>query len=207
MRISDRGLLEICEHEGIVPAPYRDSVGVWTFGVGHTAAAGGLDPETMERGMPPVGKAFLAAMDLALETFREDVPKYEARVNEAIRVPLEQHEFDALVSWDFNTGGALWRHPRTGVPARLVSAINAGDPAASRHFFGWMRPSEIRKRRAAERALFETGDYDGNGDRIPVWTVDGNGKLRGIHHTMSGDELLARMGRQRRRSRPWWRWW
>lgn len=198
MRLSDRGLLEICEHEGIVPAPYRDSVGVWTFGVGHTAAAGGLDPAKMQRGMPPPGKEFLAAMDLALETFRKDVATYSERVREAIAVPLAQHEFDALVSFDFNTGG-IYR-------AKLTQAINDGHPVASRHFFGWLRPPEIRKRRAAERALFETGDYDSNGDRIPVWTVDGNGKLRGIHHTMSGAELLARMGRQRR-PRPWWRWW
>ena len=47
MRLSDKGIVEIAEHEGIVPAPYRDSVGVVTFGVGHTAAAGVLDPAEM----------------------------------------------------------------------------------------------------------------------------------------------------------------
>jgi lysozyme len=41
MTISAPGLIEIAEHEGIVPAPYLDSAGVRTWGIGHTAAAGG----------------------------------------------------------------------------------------------------------------------------------------------------------------------
>jgi len=125
MRVSDKGLLEIAEHEGIVPAPYRDSVGVWTFGVGHTAAAGGLDPQEMNGAMP-TGAALEAAVDRALEVFREDIPKYEARVNKHIKVPLKQHQFDALVSFDFNTGGIWYKSKRTGkmTHAQLVKAIN-----------------------------------------------------------------------------------
>lgn len=184
MKLSDRGLLEIAEHEGIVPAPYRDSVGVWTFGVGHTAAAGGVAPETMTRGMPD---NIDLAIDEALRLFRHDVLKYERRVNDAITVSLSQYQFDALVSFDFNTGG-IHR-------AKLTRAINSGDPDAARHFMGWLRPPEIRKRRTAEMRLFQTGDYDGNGSSIPIWKVDDTGRLRGIHRTISGAELLHRMGR------------
>ncbi|MDX1744022.1 MAG: lysozyme, partial [Ruegeria sp.] len=70
MHLSDRGLLEICEHEGIVPAPYKDSVGVWTFGCGHTAAAGDPDPAEMPRGMP---SNLDGAIDEALAIFRKDI--------------------------------------------------------------------------------------------------------------------------------------
>lgn len=181
-RTSTKGLLEIAEHEGIVPAPYRDSVGVWTFGIGHTAAAGGLDPREMNGAMP---LNIEAAVTRAINIFREDLRKYEARVNDAITAPLEQHQFDALVSFDFNTGG-IYR-------ARLTKAINAGDRNAARHFMGWLRPPEIRKRRTAEMRLFQTGDYDANGDSIPVWRTNGRGKLIGIHRVMSGDELLGRL--------------
>jgi lysozyme len=184
MRVSDKGLLEIAEHEGIVPAPYRDSLGVWTFGVGHTAAAGGLDPQEMNGAMP-TGAALEKAIDRAIEIFREDVRKYEDRVNDAIKVPLQQHEFDALVSFDFNTGG-IYR-------AKLTQAINAGDHNAARHFMGWLRPPEIRKRRTAEMRLFQYGDYDANGDQIPIWKTNGKGKLVGILYTISGAELLLRM--------------
>jgi len=184
VRLSDKGLLEIAEHEGIVPAPYRDSVGVWTYGVGHTASAGAPDPAGLPRGMP---SNVDAAIEEALQVFRRDVQRFEKRVNDAIKVSLKQHEFDALVSFDFNTGG-IHR-------AKLTKAINAGEANASRHFFGWLKPPEIKKRRTSEKNLFDTGDYDANGDRIPVWRVDGAGKLLGILTTVSGNDLLARMGR------------
>lgn len=184
MRVSDKGLLEIAEHEGIVPAPYLDSVGVWTFGIGHTANAGGVDPGVMVKGMPD---NIEAEIDLAIRTFRDDIPKYEKRVNDALTVPVKQHEFDALVSFDFNTGGIY--------KANLTKAINNGEKDAARHFMGWTKPPEIRKRRTCEMNLFKTGNYDANGDSIPVWKVDNNGKLRGITHNIHGHDLLARMGR------------
>ncbi|TDR87059.1 lysozyme, partial [Enterovirga rhinocerotis] len=46
MNVSARGLAEIVSHEGIVTRRYKDSVGVWTIGVGHTKAAGAPDPAT-----------------------------------------------------------------------------------------------------------------------------------------------------------------
>lgn len=184
MRVSDKGLLEIAEHEGIVPAVYRDSIGVYSFGIGHTAAAGPPDPQEMSGAMP-TGADLEERITRAIEVFRDDIPRYEARVNKAIRVPLKQHQFDALVSFDFNTGGIH--------KARLTAAINAGDPDAAQHFMGWLKPPEIRKRRTAEMRLFETGDYDANGDLIPVWKTDSKGNLIGQSHTVSGAWLLARI--------------
>ncbi|WP_206615049.1 lysozyme [Mesobaculum littorinae] len=182
MQLSDRGLLEIAEHEGIVPAPYRDSVGVGTWGIGHTKGAGDPDPAKMARAMP---NDLDAAIDTVLDQFRLDVARYDARVSEAITVPLAQHQHDALVSFDLNTGG-IYR-------ANLTAAINRGDADAAEHFFGWLRPPEIRDRRTAEKRLFETGDYDANGDRIAIWRTNGAGKLAGIMATIRGAELLERL--------------
>ena len=49
MQMTERGLLALAGHEGVVPAPYRDSTGTWTFGIGHTAAAGPPDPANAPR--------------------------------------------------------------------------------------------------------------------------------------------------------------
>jgi lysozyme len=193
MRLSDKGVVEIAEHEGIVPAPYRDSVGVVTYGVGHTAAAGGLDPREMSSAMP-TGDALTAAVDRAILLFRDDLEKYEERVNSEFKVPLKQHEFDALVSWDFNTGGATWRHKRTGKPCQLHQQVNAGDKSGA-GFMGWLKPPEIRKRRTAEMNLFKTGDYDANGNTVPIWGTNGALHLTGIVGHVSGPSLIARMGR------------
>ncbi len=184
MSVSNRGLLEIAEHEGIVPAPYLDSVGIPTFGIGHTKAAGAPNPSAMARGMP---ENFDSAILNAVNVFKNDLKKYEKRVNKALTVQVKQHEFDALVSFDFNTGG-IHR-------ARLTEQVNAGNPNAAAAFFGWLRPPEIRKRRTAESNLFATGDYDANGDTIPIWKVDKNMKLRGRHSAMSGARLLPLMGK------------
>jgi lysozyme len=161
MKTSDKGIFALALHEGIVPGPYRDSVGVWTFGIGHTAAAGAPSPETMPRG---------ETGDLArvFAVFRKDLASYEAAVARAVTVPVEQHEFDALVSFHFNTG-AIGR-------ASLVKRLNDGDRAgAADGFMAWRKPPEIIERREAEMHLFKTGEYpDG---RIPVWGVANNGKV------------------------------
>jgi lysozyme len=142
MQTSDRGLATIVGHEGIVLNPYRDSVGVWTIGVGHTAAAGAPNPQSVPA----------MTVDEAMALFRLDVAKYEAAVSAAVKVPLAQHEFDALVSFHYNTGGIA--------KAKLTAALNRGDRAgAAAGFMGWLQPPEIKGRRVAEQALFAKGTY------------------------------------------------
>lgn len=162
MKTSTKGMIEIASHEGIVLMPYLDSVGVWTWGVGHTKAAGPPDPATMPKGVErPIAEIFA--------TFSRDLAKYEHRVNDAVKVPLKQHEFDALVSFDFNTGGIY--------KAALTKALNAGDRAgAARKFMGWSKPPEIIPRRKKEQALFRDGTYSAKG-MATVYTASASGKV------------------------------
>ncbi len=175
---SRRGVLEIAGHEGIVLGPYRDSAGVWTYGVGHTAGAGAPDPAAMPRTDTRRWSEETAHKDLvrAIRLFDEDLDSYETRVEGAIQVPLKQHQFDALVSWDFNTGGATWRSS-SGLPCQLVRQINAGDMSGA-GFMGWLRPPEIRQRRTEEMNLFRTGRYRAGSDAIAVWDALGDGRIR-----------------------------
>jgi len=164
MIMTDRGLLALARHEGIVPAPYLDVKRVWTFGVGHTAAAGAPDPARLPRGMPA---DLDAGIREALRLFRADLAGYEAEVLRAVTVPLEPHEFDALVSFHYNTG-AITR-------ATLTKAFNAGDrKAAGAAFMNWLRPATLRPRREAERDLFLHGRYPEG--PIPVWAADADGR-------------------------------
>jgi lysozyme len=181
MQMTDRGLLALARHEGLVPGPYRDSTGIWTFGIGHTAAAGLPDPAAMPRGMP---KDLDATIRKAFHLFRTDLARYEAGVRRAVIVPLEPHEFDALVSFHYNTGGIA--------RAALTRHLNAGDRvAAADAFLNWRKPASIIPRREAERDLFRLGRYpDGT---IPVWSVDRTGRVdfsRPIQR-LSADEALS----------------
>ena len=165
MHMTDRGLLALIRHEGIVPGPYLDVNDVWTFGIGHTAEAGAPDPAHMPRGMPG---DLDAGIREAFRLFRIDISAYETAVLRAVNVPLEPHEFDYLVSFHYNTGGIA--------KAALTKALNAGNrTAASDGFMGWLRPAAIRPRRDAERALFATGRYP-TGDS-PVWAVERDGRV------------------------------
>ena len=180
--VSPSGIAALAVHEGIVPAPYLDSVGVWTYGVGHTAAAGAPDPRRMPRGMPA---DLDAAIRDALVVFARDLERYTADVLRAVRVPLEQHELDALVSFHINTGGIA--------RAELTKHLNAGRrDAAARAFMGWLKPAEVRKRRTAEQRLFRDGVYPS--EKIPVWRVNSAGRLTwvAVRH-LTGEQVLALM--------------
>lgn len=184
MKTSPQGIVALVAHEGIVPGPYRDSVGVWTYGVGHTAEAGSPDPIALPRGMP---SNLDAELKQVFRVLASDIPRYEAAVNAAVKVPLTQHEFDALVSFHFNTGGIA--------RAQLTKHLNAGNrPAAAAAFMGWLKPISIKSRRVAEQKLFATGTYPAG--KANVWQVSRTGSViwKPIR-TLSATEILALVAR------------
>lgn len=174
MKMSTEGLVALVGHEGIVRSRYKDSVGVWTIGVGHTAAAGGINPATYSGTL---------RMDEVVDLLRKDIAKYEAAVSKVVKVPLKQHEFDAIVSWHFNTGAVA--------TATWIKKLNAGDRAgALKGLMDWRKPPEIIPRRTAERDLFKTGVYPP--PYANVYPADHNGKvLWGEGERVNVRELLA----------------
>lgn len=161
MRVSDRGFAEILSHEAIVLDRYKDSVGVWTIGVGHTAAAGAPDPRQ------PIPSLTAAE---AIDLLRRDLPRYEQDVDRAVKVKLAQHEFDALVSFHFNTG-------KIG-SASFVKKLNAGDRAgAALGIMAYKKPPEIIERRTKERDLFRDGVYSGDG-KVTIYPASKSGAVQ-----------------------------
>jgi hypothetical protein len=71
-----------------------------------------------------------------MDIFARDIAKFETRVRKAFTRELSQAQFDAAVSFDFNTGGihrASW-----------VDHFNAGrDAQAKKAFMNWSKPREI----------------------------------------------------------------
>lgn len=182
MQTSMKGVAALAAHEGLVPAPYRDSVGVLTVYIGHTEAAGSPDPASMPMAMPDDLDEAIAR---AFEVFRADLAKYEVAVSRAITVPVTQHEFDAAVSFHYNTG-AIHR-------ATWVKSLNAGNrAAAAAQIMNWTKPPEITPRRQAEQALFADGVYPD--DHVVVWKTDGKGNvIWKPARTLSPDEVAALM--------------
>jgi len=192
MKTSNDGLYAIARSEGIVPAPYLDSVGVWTYGIGH-AETSGLEPNprNMPKGMPTdVNKEIARAFSL----FREKIKAYEAAVNRAINVPLSQHEFDALVSFHFNTG-AIGN-------ASATKSINNGDKIDGAKRLALFNKGRVNgklqvlpglvSRRKEEQDMFLNGVYPSA--PIPVYSVTGQNKPGKVIRTISKPEVIRIIG-------------
>lgn len=144
MVTSPAGRAAITQREGNVLTAYRDSVGILTIGVGHTTAAGA---PTVAPGM----RITPAESDLILS---RDLAKFETAVLAAVKVPISQNEFDALVSLAFNIGGGAF------AKSTLVRKLNEGDKAgAAEQFLVWNKAGGkvlkgLTKRRESERLQF-----------------------------------------------------
>lgn len=171
MNISKSGLAEIAGYEGCCTAPYLDPR-VWTFGIGHTAFDGIPNPALMPRGVD-------SSIEYCFELFQAKIGKYVARVNSAVHVPVTQAQFDALVSFDFNTGAID--------KATLTQILNSGaskEEVAS-HFAGWNHAGGqvvdgLTHRRANEAKLFTTGLYSMHGN-VTITTADIYGREMHSH--------------------------
>lgn len=155
MNLSREGAIELLGWEAIVLTRYRDSVGVWTLAGGHTKAAGPPDPSTFTGTL---------TLQQAFDLFTKDVAKYVADVNAALTHQVNQGQFDALVSFHYNTGRI---HSAT-----VTQAINAADMHTAAACFGqYVRAGgkisdALVRRRAGERHLFETGEYVNGGHAL-----------------------------------------
>jgi GH24 family phage-related lysozyme (muramidase) len=113
----------------------------WTIGFGHTHFDG-----------PPIpveGMTITQAEADAMLT--RDLVRYENIVNTNIKVPLADHEFDALVSLCYNVEHAL------SPESSIVKALNAGSRVvAGDAFLLYNIPTEIVGRRRSERWQFLT---------------------------------------------------
>lgn len=150
MTVSSKGIEFIAHYEGGQSRdgkfrPYRDAVGVWTIGYGHTEGVG------------PNSKPLTKAQALSL--LKKDVNKKYAppvaNLGKKLALHLKQHELDALVSLVYNVGpGILDRGRSIGDAMRakdrkkIASAILLYNKAGGRTLPG------LVARRKAERHMF-----------------------------------------------------
>lgn len=141
MKISNNGINFIKNFEGLRLKAYRCSANKLTIGYGHTNNVRADDVITKEE---------------AEQLIRIDLQKFEKQVNDLIKVPLTQNQYDALVSFQYNCGAL-------GV-STLLKKLNAKDyKAAADQFLAWNKITVNGKkqvcqglvnRRRKERELF-----------------------------------------------------
>ncbi len=150
MRISPRGLSLLKQFEGCRLIPYKDSAGLYTIGYGHLIADGRTLPDSAKY------KITQKQADLLL---KYDVIPREKAVERLCTVPLNQNEFDALVSFVFNLGAGCFQR------STIRQKLNRGDRAgAAKVLLRYNRAGGkvikgLVNRRMAEFKLFMSNQY------------------------------------------------
>ena len=156
MKMTIEGLALIKRFEGLRLNAYRDAVGVWTIGYGHTSMAG----------VPEVRAGLHISEADAHEILARDVDAFARGVRDLVTVELSDQQFSALVSFAYNVG--LGGFKRSSV----LTAVNARDfDAVPRRLNLWAKaggrvlPGLVR-RRAAEGALFVSANVEASKEII-----------------------------------------
>ena len=144
MVVSLFGIDLICGFEGLRLKAYDDGVGVWTIGFGTTIYPNGIRVKKGDTCTEAQAKAYMA----------HDLKKFESAVNNAVKVPLNQNQFDALVSLAYNIGTGAFSE------STLVKKLNANNiRGAADQFDVWVnaggkRMQGLVNRRAKEKEVF-----------------------------------------------------
>ena len=131
---------EIKESEGLRLTAYKDVVGVWTIGYGHT--------KTAKEGMRITAAG-------AEHLLRSDLEWVEGVINNSVKVPLKQNEYDALASLIYNIGGPAFKR------STMLRLLNNGADRVdvANEFLRWNKAGGkvskgLTNRRERERQLF-----------------------------------------------------
>ncbi|WP_286917589.1 MULTISPECIES: lysozyme [Pseudomonas] len=142
MKTSTKGIALIKSAEGLRLKAYPDpgTGGLpWTIGYGSTSG---------------VTRNMVITETQAEQMLAEDLVRFERIVERLVQVPVNQGQFDALVSFTYNVGEGNF------TKSTLLRKLNASDTAgAAEQFSRWVHASGkvlpgLVKRRAAERAMF-----------------------------------------------------
>jgi len=142
LKYSKAGLALTQSSEDCKLTAYRDSVGIWTIGYGHT----GTD----------VVEGLTVTQDQAAILLAADVAWAVTCVNKSVKSAINQNQFDALVDFVFNLGCAKFGK------STLLQLVNVGDFAGgAKEFLKWNKAGGkvlkgLTKRRQAEADLFQT---------------------------------------------------
>jgi lysozyme len=153
-RLSKPGAAFIARFEGCVLKMYNDPTRNATIGVGHLIHMGpinGSEPHEFKQGITRAR---------ALEILTGDAGKAANSVRQLIKVPLNQQQLDALISFTFNCGAGSLQI------STLRKRLNAREYGAVPHELdkwvlsaGQRLPGLVRRRKA-EGVLFSHGKYN-----------------------------------------------
>lgn len=140
MNISQKGLNLIKSFEGLELKAYKDAVGILTVGYGSTG--------------PHVTAGMTITESQAETLLKSDVGRFEKGVEELVTVPLNQNQFDALVSFSFNLGLGNLKSSTLLRKLNSLDYIGAANEIPRWDKAGGKVLKGLTRRRLAEKELF-----------------------------------------------------
>lgn len=140
MNISQKGINLIKNFEGCRLTAYKCPANILTIGYGHT----GSDVHTGQK----------ITQEEAEKLLRQDLIIHCNNVSKLVKVPLNQNQFDALVSFEYNVGYGAFMN------STLLKLLNqkkykeASEQFGRWKFAGGKILAGLVKRREAEKQLF-----------------------------------------------------
>lgn len=171
MKLGQAGLNLIKEFEGLYLTAYKCPAGVWTIGFGTTGKVDGK----------AIGKGMKITKEKAEQLLRKDVEQFEQSVDNLVKVPINQNQFDALVSFAYNVGSGALKG------STLLKKLNQKNyQGAADEFLKWNKAggkilAGLRRRREAERKLFlkpTVGKIEPKKDKVTYVSVTANSGLK-----------------------------
>lgn len=122
MKLSDNYIRQIRNFEGFSARAYYEGV-KWTIGYGNTYYENGT----------PVKKGDVISQARAEELFMNILNDFSRGVKNSLKVPVNQNQFDALVSFAYNVGIGAFRK------STLLKKVNKNpdDPTIREEFLRW----------------------------------------------------------------------
>jgi lysozyme len=134
MQMSEHGLGLLEKWEGFELNVYKDSAGLPTIGVGHLLTKSELSSGKIVLNGVPVPYSGGLTNQQVIDLLGQDVKPAELAVNNGVKVPLNQNQFDALVSFTFNVGVAAF------TASTLLKVLNQQQyTAVPTQFLRWVR--------------------------------------------------------------------
>lgn len=156
MNVSPELIEMLRHHEGVRHRPYRCSALLWTVGVGHVIDPKHLGVKFADRRSLPIPEGWDRELtdEEVNGLLAKDLERFEAGVLRLCPVGLNQHRFDALVSFAFNLG--LGNLQASTLRRKHLRGDYIG---ASQEFRRWIRAggrvlNGLIKRRSQEASLY-----------------------------------------------------
>ena len=146
MKLDNRGYMMICEFEGFSAKPYLCPAKLATIGFGNTFYRDGRKVTMVD---PPITK--IEAFDM----FKDIADKFAKKVSSCVKTPINQNQFNSLVSFAYNVGVANFMN------STLLKRVNANhnDTDIRTQFLRWDKVGTKKLAGLTKRRIYEADNY------------------------------------------------